>query len=466
MPNYLEQPRFTCALGAQQTVVAIKRAVPILHSGPGCSQKIHGFIGEGQGYAGSNTIPCTNANESDIVFGGEQKLRDVIDGSLRVIDADLYVVLTGCTSDIVGDDVGEVSREFSSDGKPVVFAETGGFKSNNYVSHDVVVNAIIDQYVDAKRTSTEVRKGLVNVFATIPYQDPFWNGNLTEIKRILTGIGLEVNILFGQDSKGISEWESIPEAQFNILISAWPGLKIVENLREKYGTPFLHFPYLPVGGIETSQFLRQVAEFGGLPKKQVEAFIEQEESKFYAHIERTADFVLEFLYTLPRKFYTVLDATYSIGFSKFLLHELGIVPVKHFVVDGTPEEYREQVLEQFRTVSDTRKIDVAFNEDGGLVQEEIRNIEDHEKKQAFSSGLRHDMNGKPVLGDEWERDWSRPLILGSAWDKLLAQQIGADLVIVGVPVNYRLVLNCAYAGYTGGLRLIEDIYDEVLGALK
>lgn len=98
MPKYLEQPRFTCALGAQQTVVAIQRAVPILHSGPGCSQKIQGFIGEGQGYAGSTTIPCTNATESDIVFGGEQKLRSVIDGSLRVVDADLYVVLSGCLS--------------------------------------------------------------------------------------------------------------------------------------------------------------------------------------------------------------------------------------------------------------------------------------------------------------------------------------------------------------------------------
>jgi nitrogenase molybdenum-iron protein beta chain len=61
MSKSIEQPRFSCALAAQQTVVAIKRAVPVLHSGPGCSIKVDSLIGQGEGYAGGSTIPCTNA---------------------------------------------------------------------------------------------------------------------------------------------------------------------------------------------------------------------------------------------------------------------------------------------------------------------------------------------------------------------------------------------------------------------
>ena len=34
----------------------------------------------------------------------------------------------------------------------------------------------------------------------------------------------------------------------------------------------------------------------------------------------------------------------------------------------------------------------------------------------------------------------------------LATDLGADLLIVSVPVAYRLTLNCGYAGYNGGLR--------------
>ena len=438
MSRIIEQPRYSCALGAQQTVVAIKRAVPVLHSGPGCSGKISSLIGEGEGYAGGNTIPCTNATETEVVFGGEGKLRGVIQGAFKVIDADLYVVLTGCTSDIVGDDIGSVTSEFQEQGKPIVYAETGGFKSNNYVSHDIVVNAIIDQYVDKFYTAAGTEKGLVNVFATIPYQDPYWNGNLEEIKRILEGIGLKVNILFGQESSGIEEWKTIPSAEFNIVVNAWAGINIAENLKSKYGTLYFHFPYLPIGGIETTKFLRGVAEFGNLDKVQVEAFIKKEEEKFYSHIERTADFMLEFRYGLPRRFYTILDATYSIGFSKFLLNELGIIPAKQYIIDDTPEIYKEAIKVEFDNISEYRSAEVSFNIDGGAIQAEI---------------------GK-------DPQKNRALILGSGWERDLANDIKADLLIISVPVAYRLVLNCGYAGYNGGLRAVEDIYDRVLNTYR
>lgn len=354
MSSFIEQPRYSCALGAQQSVVAIKRAVPILHAGPGCSSKINNLIGQGEGYAGGNTIPCTNVSESEIVYGGEHRLKEVIEGSFRVIDADIYVVLTGCTSDIVGDDVGRVTADYQDLDRPIVFAETGGFKSNNYVSHEKVVNAIIDQYVDKFGSKRTTKKGLVNVFSVIPYQDPYWNGNLQELKRILEGIGLEANILFGQDSGGIEEWKTIPEAEFNLVISAWAGLGIAEHLKNKYGTPYLHFSYLPIGGNETSKFLRQVGEFASLERTQVEGFIEKEEEKFYSHIERTANFMLEFRYGIPRRFYTLLDATYAMGFSKFLLNELGILPAKQFIVDNTPEEFRGSIRKHFAEISEFR----------------------------------------------------------------------------------------------------------------
>lgn len=438
MSKFIEQPRYSCALGAQQSVIAIKKAVPILHSGPGCGDKISRLLGQGEGYAGGNTVPCTNASESEIVFGGEEKLDSVINGAFRVIDADLYVVLTGCTSDIVGDDIGQVTGAYQDQGKPIVYAETGGFKSNNYASHETVVKAIIDQYVDKFKLGTTKIKGLVNVFATIPYQDPFWNGNLEEIKRILAGIGLKVNILFGSGSAGVQEWKTIPQAEFNIVVSAWPGLGIAKHLENKYGTPYFHFPYLPVGGVETTKFLRQVTDFAALDKEKAEAFIKREEEKFYMHIERTADFMLEFRYGLPRRFYTILDASYAIGFSKYLLNELGILPAKQFIIDDTPEEFQAAIAEQFKNISELRSAAVSFSVDGGAIQEEIRT--DVHKNRA--------------------------LIVGSGWERDLAKEIGADLLIVSVPVAYRLVLNCGYAGYNGGLRVIEDIYDRVLDTYR
>ncbi len=438
MLKLIEQPRYSCALGAQQSVIAIKRAVPILHSGPGCGDKINRLLGQGEGYAGGNTVPCTNASESEIVFGGEQKLNNVIDGALKVIDADLYVVLTGCTSDIIGDDIAQVASTYQEQDKPIVYAETGGFKSNNYVSHEIVVKAIIDQYVDKFKIGTDKIKGLVNVFATIPYQDPFWNGNLEEIKRILEGIGLRVNILFGAESGGIKEWQTIPQAEYSIVISAWSGLGIAQHLENKYGIPYVHFPYLPVGGGETTKFLRQVVEVTGINRNHAENFIKKEEEKFYMHIERMADFILEFRYGIPRRFYTILDASYGVGLAKYLLNELGIIPAKQFIIDDTPEEFQESIQEQFRNISSLRSCEVKFSVDAGAIQDEISK-DDHKH---------------------------RALIVGSAWERDLATEIGGDLLIASVPVAYRLVLNCGYAGYNGGLRVIEDIYGKVLDTYR
>jgi len=434
MSKFIEQPRYSCALGAQQSVIAIKRAAPILHSGPGCGDKINRLLGQGEGYAGGNTVPCTNVSEFEIVFGGEAKLGNVIEGAFKVIDADLYVVLTGCTSDIIGDDIAQVTSTYQEQDKPIAYVETGGFKSNNYVSHETVVKGIIDQYVDKFKVGSNKITGLVNVFATIPYQDAFWNGNLEEIKRILEGIGLRVNILFGAESQGIEEWKTIPQAQFNIVVNAWAGLGIAKHLESKYGTPYTHFPYLPIGGLETTKFLRQVASFGGLDSVTVDAFIKKEEEKFYMHIERMADFMLEFRYGLPRRFYTLLDASYAIGFSKYLLNELGILPAKQFIIDDTPLEIQAEIQEQFKTISPFRSAEISFNIDAGAIQEEIR--KDGSKNRA--------------------------LIIGSAWERDLAKDIGADLLIVSVPVAYRLILNCGYVGYNGGLRVIEDIYGKSL----
>lgn len=95
-----------------------------------------------------NIFPCTSINEKDVVFGGAKKLDTTIANALKVIDADLYVVLTGCIPEIVGDDTAEVVSHFEDSEKPVIYASTAGFKGNNYKGHEQIIDAIIDQYLE------------------------------------------------------------------------------------------------------------------------------------------------------------------------------------------------------------------------------------------------------------------------------------------------------------------------------
>ncbi|MEA4849150.1 MAG: nitrogenase component 1, partial [Clostridiaceae bacterium] len=182
MSGIIEQGRYTCAIGALQSVVAIPKAVPILHSGPGCGNMIQGFFERSTGYAGGSTSPCTNFSEREVVFGGIEKLRQIITNTYKILSTDLQVVVTGCTSGIVGDDIDILVGEVRDAGKPIVGVETAGFKCSNFEAHSLVVNAIIDQYVslfEGKNPSRSEKK-TVNLLASIPYQDPFWKGNLNE----------------------------------------------------------------------------------------------------------------------------------------------------------------------------------------------------------------------------------------------------------------------------------------------
>lgn len=315
----------------------------------------------------------------------------------------------------------------------------------NYVSHSNVVNAIIDQYVDRfiDKNPARSEKNLVNLFASIPYQDPFWKGNLKEYKRLLEGLGLKVNILFGPFSDGVSEWKTIPKANFNILVSPWYGEPITKHLKIKYGQPYYHFRYLPIGANETTRFLKEVLEYAieqgaEIDKDKALAFIDREERAYYEEIDNLATFLLEFRYGLPNHVHILHDAGYVVGLSRFLLHETGIVPKEQFIVDNTPQKYVEQITADLKAASDKRDIPVYFNPDAGAAQNIIR--ETHH-------------NG-------------RGLIIGSGWDKELAKEKDYDFLSASLPTPYRMVLTTNYIGYTGGLRVIEDIYDTVLYTYK
>ncbi|CRZ35770.1 nitrogenase molybdenum-iron protein beta chain [Herbinix hemicellulosilytica] len=437
----IEQTRLTCAIGAMQTVVAIPRAVPILHSGPGCGEMIAGFFERSTGYAGGTTSPCTNFSEKEVVFGGINRLRQIIENTYKVLNTDLQVVLTGCTAGIVGDDVDSLVAEFAGQGKPIVSVETAGFKATNYESHSLVVKAIIDQYVDLFIEDNVPRseKNTVNLFASIPYQDPFWKGNLAEYKRLLAGIGLKANVLFGPESGGVKEWQRIPKANFNILVSPWYGKPIADHLKLKYGQDYTWFPHVPVGANETEKFLNQVLEFAINQGAQVDenkarTFIKHQSEAYYQEIDNLATFLLEFRYGLPNHVHILHDAGYVVGLSKFLLHEVGIIPKEQFVTDGTPEKYQDLIRNDLKSTSEKREIPIYFETDGGKAQEILRSI----------------------------RHKGRGLIIGSGWDRELAKEKGYDFLSAAVPTPYRLVMTTNYAGFSGGLRVIEDIYMMVL----
>ncbi len=353
MAKILDQPRYKCALAAMQTVQSIPGAIPILHSGPGCASKLNDNNGTSGRYS-PNIFPCTSISEKEVVFGGSDKLRSTIHNALRVIDADLFVVLSGCTGEIIGDDIKEVAEEFEDEDKIVVWAKTPGFKGNNYVGHDWILKSIFEQFLSREDVREEIleagtEKGLVNIFAGPPQQDPYWLGNLREIENLISAIGLKPNTIFGF-GRGIENIKKAARAEFTILISPWVGLESAQYLETKFKIPLLHYKILPVGATETTKFLRAVQEFTGADKNLVEKVISEKEAEFYYYIERFADTLLE-TRILGKRFTVVSDSQYTMAVTKFLVNDMGLFPEKVFITDDAPEKFRTEIANEISKVN-------------------------------------------------------------------------------------------------------------------
>ena len=444
MAKILDQPRYKCALAAMQTVHAITGAIPVLHSGPGCAAKLNDNNGT-SGRFSPNIFPCSSVSEKEVVFGGTGKLRSTIENALKVIDADLFVVLSGCTSEIIGDDIEEVAGNFSGEKKPVLWAKTPGFKGNNYLGHDWILKSIFEQYLEREEVISSYsnadgevvkEKGLVNLFVSPPQQDPYWLGNLREIEALLSAIGLKPNTIFGF-GRGIENIKKIPQAEYTILVSPWTGLESAKYLERRFGIKLLQYPVLPIGATETSKFLRAVQEFTGADKELTEKVIAEKEAEFYYYIERFADTLLE-TRILGKRFAVASDSEYSIAVTKFLVNDMGLFPEKVFITDDAPKSFQQKITDEVNNLNYGIKTPVQFTTDGHDIHEQIK--------------------GADFAGT--------PLIIGSNWEKKLAAELGAHFVNVSYPMLEKLVINDHIAGYSGGLHLLEQIFTAAMSKLK
>lgn len=426
MLNMIDQPRYKCALAAMQTVQAIPDAIPILHSGPGCASKLNDNSGSGGHYSAS-VYPCTLMGEKEVVFGGMKKLRTTVENAIKVIDAELFIILSGCTTEIIGDNIQEVAEEFYTNEKPVVWAKTPGFKGNNYMGHDWILTSIFQQYLTKLPPAPKIR-GLVNIFAGVPQQDPFWLGNLRELEKLIQSIGLIPNTIFGP-GRTIENIKKLRQAEYTILVSPWAGCESAEYLEKTFSIPLLKYPVLPVGSCESGKFLRKAAEFCHADKELTEKVVKEKETEFYYYLERFADTFLE-INLLGKRFTVVSEAQYALAITKFLVNDMGSFPLTNFITDATPAKYRKEIEVEFMNLNYGIQSDVEWSTDGNEIHRKIKNF---------------DFKGIP-------------LIIGSSWEKELAKKLGGHYVNISYPLINRLIINSSIAGYSGGLKLLEDIY--------
>ena len=416
-----ESARGACVLGGINDVLsAIHRFAPIYHSGPGCCMQTCAGEHNNSGFLNSVSLPSSNMLEKEVVFGGEKKLRSTIEGAVEIIDADAYFVLTGCTAGIIGDDVQSVVSDFRDKGVKIYAIDTPGFAGDSLFGYEAAFKALLDNIVEA---GLPKKKGLVNLFGIIPFHDPYWFGNLEELTRILERLGLTVNTFFTR-RQGLENVRTSSAAELNIIVNPYLLKKASEIYEKKFGVPSLRIPGLPIGATDTTIFIRKVGEALNLDQELIDQVIADEEDRVYSILERTGQSLGN------NSFAVVGDPNFAIGATRFLANDYSQSP--EIVVITEPQyrpEDRERIVKQLTTLEYARSPEVVFESDYFKLT------------QALDRHPEVDM----LIGSSLEREYA------SAHD--------IHCAVATFPIFDKTILNKGYAGYNGGLSLVEDVFN-------
>ncbi|MDR0629330.1 MAG: hypothetical protein LBG24_06815 [Treponema sp.] len=437
MRTFVDRPRYTCALGgAVGTLRAIPRAIPIVHASAGCGGNISTAINAGAaylggGYCGGSALPSSNVVERDVVFGGEGRLREQIRASLEILEGDLFVVLTGCMVDMIGDDTVSVVGEFKNAEKPVIAVPTPSFKGNAFTGYELLLQALITSYIPKSATKDPLS---VNVLGIVPAQDVFWQGNLREIKRLLEKLGLKVNTFFGE-GETLDNFKHAGRASLTVVVSHTFGIEAAKQFQEVHGIPYLVTPF-PIGALAGEAFLKTLGDALAIDPRHRDRIINEEKSIYYRYFERIADIYNDV--DLQRYVILVGDSNYAPALTRFLSDELGWLPELVVVTDFLDTQQQAVISAQFRGLNSGLTPRVYFDSNASSVKKYLREVWPQNRNKRYYDPL------------------SPGVIIGSSFERELAQEFGFPLVPISFPVTGRCVMNRAYAGFTGGLSLIED----------
>jgi len=441
LAEFIERAKFSCALGGALTTIAgIPRVVPIVHAAGGCAAALSGTYNlssgyRGTGYCGGTMIPTSNIAENNIVFGGEGKLKQQIESSLRILNGDLYVVVTGCQVEIIGDDAVGIAKKFKD--KNVIGVSTPGFLGNTFKGYEAIVKALI---ADVIEPSEKKEEKTVNILGVVPGHDVFYRGNLDEIKRLLGLIGVKANTFFGT-GESIAAIRTYGSASLNIVLSEQAGLESAQEFERLHKIPYV-LADVPIGPTGTEEFLRKIGKELSIDEGLIEEVLKNERKIYYSFLERIVDIYSDI--DFQRYVLVVADSYYAYPLTRFLANDLGWIPHLTAINDIEDAEQQKSYLSKFSKITSETKPEVIFERNAGQVIKYIRESWPDNNNQKYYDAL------GPVF------------LVGSGIERGLAEKIGAGFLSVAFPVSNRVVLNKGYAGFTGGLSLVEDLISNLV----
>ena len=397
-------------LGAARALSGISDSVTIVHSRPGCHCGVFYLrtLGSNQN---DIRIIGSGFQAHDVIYGGEEKLANVIRLSYENFKPSLIAVLNCSAPVLMGADVEGVVYAMKDELPVEILAlNTGGYEGPAWIGYEETL-AELTRFMVSCEGPSDPKINLIGC----KQDDVKADSDILEIKKMLNIHGISINTVLANSS--FEKIKNAPKASLNVVLGG-DGLECAEIMQEKFGTPYVITSY-PYGLDNSINFLERVTT--GLNKEVNQEFIASEKEWIKERIEKTY-FFLQGIYGMSVA--VIGDSSHAFDLSKFLSDELcldvkvlAITSRNHVSQSRAEDDYFETLL---------------MEPDRFRMNEIVK-----------SKGIE--------------------MILGSSLEKKLAYELNIPLIRTFYPVFDGVsISDSPYAGFKGTINLTEAIINSVI----
>jgi light-independent protochlorophyllide reductase subunit B len=370
-------------------------------------------------------VTASIVDRNVLARGSQEKVVDNIVRKDREENPDLIVLTPTCTSSILQEDLENfVTRAQIEAQGDVMLADVNHYRVNELQAADRTLDQIVRFYLEKARKKGDLPAGKtakpsVNIIgiSTLGFHN---NHDCTELKRLMTDLGIEVNEVIPEGAS-VHNLKNLPLAWFNLVPYRELGLMTASYLEKEFAMPYVDIT--PMGVVETARCIRQIQQIINAAGANVdyEEFIEHQT----LYVSEAAWFSrsIDCQNLTGKKAVVFGDNTHAAAMTKILAREMGI----HVVLAGTYCKYDADWFQQQVSEYCDR---VLISDDNGEIGDAIANLEP-----------------AAIFGTQMERHVGKRL-------NIPCGVIASPIHIQNFPIGYK-----PFLGYEGTNQIADLVYN-------
>lgn len=257
----------------------VQDVIQLTHGPTGCAFYSWGYrphLADGEFHIKYSFV--SDLEESNIVFGGEQRLlQSIIEAAEEFPEAKGVFVYNTCAPALIGDDGKDIAKIAQERiGKPVVFFRCEGFAGvSQSLGHHVGNETIFKELVGSVEPEGDFSRS-INIVGDYNIKH-----DIRTFEPLFEAMGLKIITRFTGNVR-VDDLKIMHKAALNVIHCARSATYIADMMQEKYGTPYINVTLWGIG--QMSEALRDVGKFFGL-EAEAERVIESQLAKIMPQIE-------------------------------------------------------------------------------------------------------------------------------------------------------------------------------------